>query len=227
MPTRILLVILVYCWRTCLIASPASDLGSPSQQVRDSAAEVLKISYTAPARTNWDSVVAAITNGITKSNLLTILAPFKVTARLGFGSGGTRSEYYRLDDAWLLVCWFRNEAEVLFERKLEPSLRSVWVAPPPDFTGTWVTYHVNGQKSHEIGYEAGKYHGQFIAYNPDGSKCYVQHFEHGVCEGVDTGYYPSGRVKYRVVHKAGKQVGTWVWYTESGATNSVRNFSSP
>ena len=227
MTTRLFMLILLCCWTASLMGSPASDLNSPSQEVRDAAAQALRAGYTAPARTNWDNVVASITNGMTKTNLLKLLAPFKVTAQLGFGSGGSRSEYYRLDDAWVLVCWFRNDGNILLERKLESDLRHIWVAPPADFTGTWITYRVNGQKSRQIGYEAGKYHGQFIAYYPDGSKCFVQHYEHGTCEGDDTGYYPSGRINYRGAHKAGKQAGTWVWYSESGATNSVRNYPSP
>jgi hypothetical protein len=227
MTTRLLVMVLLCCVGASLIGSPASDLSSPVQGVRDAAAQGLRASYTPPARTNWDAVFAAVTNGMTKTNLLKLLAPFKVEAQPGFGSGGSHSEYYRLDDAWVLVCWFHNEGDTLFERELESNLKYVWVAPPPDFTGTWITYHVNGQKSHEIGYKAGKYHGQFIAYHPDGSKCVVQHYEHGVCEGADIGYYPSGRINYRGAYKAGKQVGTWVWYSESGTTNSIRNYPAP
>jgi len=164
---------------------------------------------------------------MTKTNVLQLLSSFKVTLQAGVGSGGSYSDFYRLDDAWVLICWFHNKGDVLFDRTISPSLRNVWIAPSTNFTGAWVTYYVNGQKSHEIHYADGKYHGEFIAYNPDGSKCYVQHYDHHGAEGADTGYYNSGRIKYRGVYKAGKQVGTWIWYNEDGSTNSLKDYSNP
>jgi hypothetical protein len=160
---------------------------------------------------------------MTKTNVLELLSPFKVTPQGGFVSGSSSSESYRLDDAWVLTCGFRGS--VLFERTLSSSLRYVWVAPSTNFTGTWVTYYVNGQRSHEIHYDDGKYHGEFVAYNPDGSKCYVQHYDHNVAEGADTGYYPSGHISYQGLYRAGKQVGTWIWYNEDGSTKSTEDYS--
>jgi hypothetical protein len=225
MTPRILTILLICCWGTGLAGSPASDLSSPSQEMRDAAAKILRQNYTAPSRTNWESVVSSITNGMTETSVLEFLSPFKVTPEIGFGSGGTHTRYYRLDDAWVLTCWFRNQGDVLFERMLSLDLRYVSVAPPTNFTGTWVTYFVNGQKSHEIHYDNGKRHGEFIAYYPEGSKCYIEHFNHHILEGEDTGYYPSGRINYRGVHKAGKQAGTWIWYNEDGLTNSTKDYS--
>ena len=225
MITRLLIVFLICCWRSSLIGSPADDLSSPSQQVRDAAAKILRASYTVPSRTNWEAVVGSITNGMTKTNLLELLLPYHVTAQMGMGSGDSHSQTYRLDDAWILICWFRNEGDILFERTLSASLRYVWVAPPTNFSGIWITYFVNGQKSHEIHYGAGKYYGEFIAYNPDGSKCYVQHYDHHVAEGADTGYFASGRTNYHGVYKSGKQVGTWIWYNEDGSVKSTQDYS--
>ncbi|MCO5053975.1 MAG: hypothetical protein M9920_16990 [Verrucomicrobiae bacterium] len=125
----------------------------------------------------------------------------------------------------MLTCWFRNKGDILFERTLSPSLRNVWVAPPTNFAGIWITYFVNGQKSHQIHYDDGKYHGEFIAYSPDGSKCYVQHYDHHVAEGADTGYFASGRTNYYGVYKGGKQVGTWTWYNEDGSVKSTQDHS--
>jgi hypothetical protein len=224
MTTR-LLILLLTCWTSSLIGSPTDDLSSPFQDVRDAAAKVLRSSFTAPSRTNWEAVVNAVTNGMTKTNLLQLLAPYHVTPLMGMGSGGSHSQTYRLDDAWVLVCWFRNQGDVLFERTLSASLRYVWVAPPTNFTGIWITYFVNGQKSHEIRYDDGKYHGEFIAYSPDGSKCYVQHYDHHVAEGADTGYFASGRTNYYGVYKGGKQVSTWTWYNEDGSVKSTKDYS--
>lgn len=146
MTTR-LLILLLTCWTISIIGSPADDLSSPSQDVRDAAAKVLRSSFTAPSRTNWEAVVNSITNGMTKTNLLKLLAPYHVTPLMGMGSGGSHSQTYRLDDAWILVCWFRNQGDVLFERTLSASLRYVWVAPPTNFTGIWITYSVMDRRA--------------------------------------------------------------------------------
>jgi hypothetical protein len=90
------------------------------------------------------------------------------------------------------TCRFRAQGDVLLDWTLSPSLRDDWVAPSTNFAGTSVTCYVNGQKSRQVQYENGKHHGEFIAFNSDGSKSFVQHYEHQVAEGTDTGYYPSG-----------------------------------
>jgi len=56
-----------------------------------------------------------------------------------------------LDDLWLLRCDY-GRSDVLFASELIEHMRHVWVAPAADFNGTWTTYFVNGQRSHEIRY---------------------------------------------------------------------------
>jgi hypothetical protein len=225
MTTRLLIAFLLFCGGWSLVGSPASDLSSPSQAVREAAAKIIRQTYTAPSRTNWEAVVSGITNGMTPTNVLELLSRFKVTSSGGYPSDDSYNEVYRLDEAWVLVCGFRNKSDVLFERRLSPSLRYVWVAPPSDFTGVWVTYYVNGQKSREIHYEAGKYHGQSIKYYSDGSKEFVRRYNHHVLEGTSTSYFASGRTNYQGDYKAGKEVGTWVFYYEDGSTKSKKEYS--
>ncbi len=229
MTARLLIVFLICCWRSSLIGAPADDLSSPHQEVRDAAAKILRTSYRSPSRTNWDTVLNAITNGMTETNLLKLLAPYHVTSLLGTKSTDCRNSTYRLDDGWLLSCAFLNKDDTLFERTLSPALRAVSAAPPTNFTGVWLSYFVNGQKNSEIHYENGKYHGELIVYWEDGSKCFVQHYDHHVIVGEDTGYYPSGRIRYLGQHKAGKrfgtQVGTWIWYNEDGSVQSTQDHS--
>jgi hypothetical protein len=224
-----LLLILILISAEKLFASPVSDLNSLDQKIRDATAEILRTNYVAPSRTNWDAVINSITNGMTKTNILKILSPYKITPMGGAGSGTSYSQSYQFDDAWMLICWFREFQggnDVLLDRQLSPSLRYVWVNPPTNFSGTWITYYVNGQKSHEIHFDQGKYDGEFVAYNPDGSKCYVQHYNHQIGDGDDTGYFGSGRIKYHGVYKDNKQVGLWVWYNEDGSTNSTKDYST-
>jgi hypothetical protein len=193
--------------------------------VRDAAARILRATYTAPSRTNWEALVNSITNGMTKANMLELLSPYHATPLWGDASGGSHSQAYRLDDAWILVCWFRNQDGILLDRKLSSNFRYVWVAPSTNFSGIWITYFVDGQKSHEIHYEGGKYHGEVISYNPDGTKGVVQHYDHHIAEGADTGFFPSGRTNYQGIYNLGKQVGTWTWYNEDGSMKSTKDYS--
>ena len=155
MTRELLLALLISCDGGTLIGSPASDLGSPSQEVRDVAAKLLRPSYTVPYPTKWAWVERAVTNGMSQRDVLKALSPLKVKP----DEGGVNAAYilsYRLDDAWVLTCWFSTKGGILSKRTLSPSLRSVWVEPPTNFTGTWVTYYVNGQTNYQIHYDSGK-----------------------------------------------------------------------
>jgi hypothetical protein len=224
---KIFFAALVAIYGRNLIASPIDDLASPLQETRDAAAKMLRTTYIPISRTNWDSVVASIKTGDKKTNVLELLRPFKVTLQGGFGGGGTYSESYRLDDNWLLTCWYLNKDDSLIDKNLSPSLRFAWVGPPASFSGVWITYYVNGQKSNEINYKDGSYSGECISFNPDGSKCVVQHYNHQIAEGADTGYFPSGKIKYQGQYRTNAQVGTWIWYNEDGTTNSIKDYSKP
>jgi len=227
--TRPFLLLIFLCLASSLSASPRSDLASPSQKIRDAAARILLISYTPPPRTNWESFVATIKVGDSKTNVLEQLRRFNADLRpeWGMGSGESCLESYRLDDLWMLECQFLCSSNTLVERKLTDHLRYIWVEPPPKFTGVWTTYYVNGQKSHEVHYKDGKYDGEFTRFRPDGSKWYLQHSVAGISEGEDTGFFPSGRIMYRGVYRAGVQVGTWTWYNEDGSVRSTQDYAKP
>ena len=203
-------------------ASPIDDLASSQQLVRDKAAAVLRATFTGTPEAKWTPTVEKIKKGQTKKEILELLRPFSVTEEEGMGSGQSHSQSYRLDKEWVLMCWFQNEGDVLINRELVSSLKHVWISPPKNFTGTWVVYFVNGQKSHQINYRDGQYWGEFIAYRSDGSRAYVQHYAADGADGEDTGYYPSGKISYRAYYKAGKPVGTWSWYDEAGKVISTK-----
>lgn len=201
--------------------APIGDLSSPDQATRDKAAAELRVTFEAKSEAKWLSTVKKIQKGQSKKEILELLGP-EVKKAGAFGSGQSHSQSYRLDDEWILVCWFQNAGDILIDRKLERRLWHIWIAPPSDFTGTWVVYFVNGHKSHQIEYKDGKYFGELIAYRSDGSKSYVQHYTEQGADGEDTGYYPSGRISYRGRYIAGKQVGVWTWYDENGRVTSTR-----
>jgi hypothetical protein len=203
-------------------ASPLDDLASPVQAVRDNAARELRASYQAIPRSKWEPVLEKIKEVQTKGELLKLLSPFHVTMELSLANGRSHYCLYRLVNEWTLNCWFENESEKLYDHKIGHSPKPIWVAPPKDYTGKWIAYFVNGQKSHEVNYKQGQYFGEFISFHPDGSRSYVQHYSEKGADGKDTGYYPSGKVRYHARYKDGKPVGTWVHYDESGNITSSR-----
>jgi hypothetical protein len=210
MSLRKLVELLLLVPTVTAFATPREDLGAQSQEVRDAAARELRASFVAPARSRWEPVVAAIKPGDTKEAILDMLRKLKVGQESVFASGQTSTETYRLDDAWLLSCSFQRSGatQTVMEATLHERLRHIWVAPPPDFSGVWTVYFVNGQRSHEINYANGKYSGVFTSFRSDGSKSVVQHYGPRGADGEDTGYFPSGRIMYSGRYKNGSQVGS-------------------
>ncbi len=204
--------------------APLDDLASPDQATRDLAARELLATFVDTPESKWEPLLAKIQKGQSKKAIVELLGPQAKTAE-GFGSGQSHSQAYRLDREWILTCWFHNiDGGILIDRKLTKRLEHIWIAPKSDFTGTWVVYFVNGQKSHEIGYEKGKYFGKFIAYRSDGSLAYIQNYTFEGADGDDTGYHPSGSISYRGQYRAGKQIGTWTWYDENGNITSSQQY---
>lgn len=207
-----------------VFASPIDDLASPLQNIRNNAAEKLRKSYVGTPMSQWTPTIKKIKKGQTKKEILELLRPFKIAQEGGDGTGQSHSESYRLDNEWILICWFQNQGDKLIDSKLTLSLKYIWTNPPEGFTGKWITYFVNGQKSHEIKYKNGKYSGEFISYYSNGSKSVVQHYSDGKADGKDTGYYPSGRIAYQGQYKNGTQIGIWTWYKEDGRVISTEKY---
>jgi hypothetical protein len=64
---RFISLVLFCCSASGLEASPMSDLCSTNQATRDAAAKILRETYIPPARTNWDSLIASLKVGMSKS----------------------------------------------------------------------------------------------------------------------------------------------------------------
>ncbi len=216
-------LLLAFCFLAVVASgAPIDDLASPIPELRDKAAAELRISFRSTPESKWTPIVAKILKGQSKNEILKLLEPFKVTKGMGAGSGQSHSESYRLDDEWILICYFYNEGDILIDRTLAESVRQVGVKTPENFTGQWVLYYINGIKSHEISIKNGHNSGEFIAYHTNGAKAYVQHYTNHVADGPDTGYHRSGKIAYTGQYKQGKQVGTWTWFDESGKITSTR-----
>jgi ATP-dependent exoDNAse (exonuclease V) beta subunit len=103
-----------------VVASPVSDLASPSQATREAAAKELRATYVAPSRAKWEFLLAGLTPGEKREKALALLRPLTYESagrdnwENGFVPTGTHprvSEAYRLDDRWLLIChWAPGDA---------------------------------------------------------------------------------------------------------------------
>ncbi len=144
-----------------------------------------------------------------------------------FGSGDSHVSTWRLDQYWTVTIQYRNPDTVIERPKLHNGAMRIWVKPPVDFTGFWVTWYVNGRKSHEIEYKNGKYHGKFIAFYDNGRKCVQQHYRNGVCSGADSGWYPDGSKAYHGNHADGKQTGTWTHWDRDGNVKTAKSMDAP
>ena len=123
---------------------------------------------------------------------------------------------YRLDYHWIVSVQYRNPDKVVKSAKLVKSELSVFVAPPKDYTGTWICWYVNGQKRFEVQFKEGKYGGVYIDFWDNGQKAYEHHFVSNVAEGPDTGWYADGKISLTGQYKDGKRDGQWLFFYRNG-----------
>jgi antitoxin component YwqK of YwqJK toxin-antitoxin module len=199
--------------------APIDDLSSPAQETRDAAAKIVRETHVAPPAEKWDALLEKIYVGAEKERVLEILKPLNLRAEGSINN----CEFYRLDDSWVLQCWYRSG--ILSQRSLSQRVREMWVAPPPDFAGVWTLYYANGQRSSEIHYLHGRYSGEFISFYSTGPKSYTQHYgPEGEVEGEDAGWYAEGPRNYKGQYKNGKQDGQWIWWYVGGLKKSETNY---
>jgi hypothetical protein len=221
----------VLCCIVDLSGSPIDDLGSPSQEKRDTAAKVLRETYNPPPRTNWDALVSALKIGTPQSVVEAQLRSSNFAVSESTSIGSTDVKRYRLDDLWLLHCTFTNTMSGLTNRALDEvmlkeQLREIWVEPATNFTGIWRTYWVNGHPSQEFHYKDGRWHGELVSFSRVGTKSAVLHATNGVREGECIGFHPSGHIAYKGQFKDDREVGRWIWYKEDGSIELQKDYGS-
>lgn len=112
---------------------------------------------------------------MTKTEVLKLLPTFTAAPEsLKLASGDSHVVTYRLDYHWTVRVNYRNPDAVIDRPVLRKNALRVEVAPLKDFTGTWVIWHVNGQKGRETQYKNGKYDGVLTGYHDNGRKSYKQ-----------------------------------------------------
>jgi len=197
-------------------------LMSQEQRARDLGAAVQQRDYVAPPRAGWDFFLRRLKPGMKRADIEDVLQSVKAVPGGSGGTGIFETREYRLDDLWVVNCNYTNA--VLAGAEINEHMNDFWVAPPTNYTGDWVTYWINGQRSLARHYESGKLEGTATDYYSDGSKYIVSTYHNGIEEGEETGYFRSGDVKFKGQFKAGRQVGHWVWYKEDGKVESVKDF---
>jgi hypothetical protein len=224
-------------------AAPAlvKVLSDPRNEVRAFAAEALRAILAADPtsapnyheKAYWEQRLAQLKAGMALDEALKVLLPELTPAERQkrcegvHWSGGSGTSGYRLDDywaVWLYLVGFEHKKLHEHAPDLFRSVRQVWVALPPDYTGVRMTWYVNGQKANESQYSNGRHDGIVTAFYDDGPKCYKQHYTMGVCQGTDTAWYRSGKKRYEGEYENNKQTGTWQWWKENGDIESIREY---
>lgn len=221
------------------IATNIMALYAMDSEVRVSAARQLRrIVAKYPSRTTnirskdggealWMEKVNRIGAGMTKTEAAKILPVFpEAPENSSIGSGQSHSVLYRLDYNWMVRIAYHNPDKVIERPTLIRRAFPIYVAPPGDYTGIWICWHVNGQKSFEIQFKEGKYDGVFTRFHDNGEKLVEQHYIGHVAEGTDTGWFPDGRVMYKGIYRNGKQDGRWVHFYHDGRQQSERNYKN-
>jgi hypothetical protein len=194
-------------------AAEIAQLGSPDQAVRDAAAAHLRAH---PASEHdevyWKGQLAARAKpGMTSAQFA---AEFHATSEGAASSGGSTTTIWRLDDQWTVQI-FSDEPDSLREvGPVERSVRAVWVDPPKDFTGRWITYYVDGHIDNDFTYNHSVY-AQQSTYYDNGQLVMTRHYVAGKLEGPERAFHDNGRVAYEGQYAGNNMVGHWVhWYPD-------------
>lgn len=210
------------------------ELANVDGAVRDGAAAKLRelLASDKGARTNnrgrlyWEERLNQVQAGMSHEEVKRLLPPADASVSEGW-SGGSGNRQWRLDDYWMVNVYYYYPDRV---HEMRPTLRrqarEVGVDLPADFTGTFVTYYVNGRKSSEVEYKNGKTHGTFTWFHDNGRKAYEQHYVDGTCSGADRGWYADGGLAYEGNYMDGKQEGTWTHWREDGRLQSRREMQA-
>jgi RNA polymerase sigma factor (sigma-70 family) len=175
----------------------------------------------------WQEKVNQVKPGMTKAEVLKMLPAFaEAPEKMEIADGDSHIVSYRLDYHWVVTIYYRNPDKVIERPTLNKRALRVHVEPPRNFTGTWITWHVNGQKGYEIQYANGQYDGVFTSFHDNGKKSYEQHYVNHTAHGADTGWLPDGKLSYTAQYRNGQQDGTWTHWYANGNKQSETNYAN-
>jgi hypothetical protein len=174
----------------------------------------------------WRAKVDRVEPGMAKVEVLKLLPPFaKGSEGAGISEGDSHVVSYRLDCHWIVRITYRNTDKVIARPELLKCALRVHPTPPKEFTGTWTTWHVNGQKGYEIQYTDGHYDGVFASFHDNGSKSTVQHYANRNAHGPGAGWNADGTLSYTLQYRDGKQDGRWTHWHANGKKHSEADYA--
>lgn len=203
-----------YCQENKTQAQLIEMLESQKQADRDAAAAKLRANFTIPKSSKWKKLLSRIHKGMTIDELEKTIDRHRRSG-INCGGGGCTTGY-RMDDYYDLVVGYSSESKKVFTFELSSALYAVVVTPPDNYSGKWVEYYVNGQKSEESNYKNGRWEGEVVSYHSNGKFALVKYFIMGENNGEERGYYPSGKISYIGQYFDGKPSGKWKFYKEDG-----------
>ncbi len=222
---------LLCCLYATAFADPRTDLGSPSQEVRDKAAKMLRATYKAAPRKKWTPVLALLKKGgLRGQGMKETLAPFNAVPQVRGSDLGMVSVDYQLDDAWMLQCLYVGkgnppwEPGTLTEASLWRNIAKAPVKAPPAFTGVWTIYYANGEKAEELHYRDGLPCGDCISCRDDGSKSGLTRYPIPGYKTEEIDYSTTGRISAKRVRDADKHVWRLTYYKADGSVNYTDEF---
>ncbi len=173
----------------------------------------------------WQKKVDQVNPGMAKADVLKILPSFADEQDGSeIGSGDSHYVVYRLDYHWLVRIIYRNPDKVIERPVLQKCALGVGSEMAKNFTGTWTTWHVNGEKGYEIQHKNGKYNGVFTRFHDNGAKSFEQHYVDDVSHGTDTGWRLNGELSYTGQYRNGKQDGKWTHWYSNGNRQCETNY---
>jgi hypothetical protein len=137
-------------------ASPVSDLGSASQEVRMRAAEMIRDQhlYKATPRAPWDEMTSSFTTGVSAQTIITRLHERGAAPRASADDFKAGMLTVRLDDWWTLTCVMKDSQ--LIEYRIVEKPNEIAVEPPAGYSGFWRTYRINGKLAGLYDYQNGR-----------------------------------------------------------------------
>ena len=228
------------------IAVHIKSLSDERSEVRAAAAEALSLlvakypTGTVYIRSKdageaaWTEKVNQVKSGMTRAQVLKILPPFpEAPDRMNMASGQRNWDSYRLDFHWDVCVLYDNGKGRKGDREdtvsVHPTVicrRAMWVHvdPPKNYTGTWITWHVNGQKGYEAQYQNGKYNGAHTDFYDNGQKRDEYHYKNHVADGPHMGWHRDGKKRYTAQYRNGKEDGKWLRWHANGQKQSEATY---
>jgi hypothetical protein len=159
------------CWDGLEI----TELGSPLQEVRSHAAEVIrdKQLYDPTPRKPWDRLLESLPlhMGDTQRQVVEQLNKWGVAVSAVNMPNNSFTVHYRLDDTWVLACAY-TEPGLLSDVQISEEPRTISVPPPSNYTGLWHSYRIDGKPTGLLYYSRGEYLG---IISPDSPPLEIHH----------------------------------------------------